>query len=66
MNEAWREPEREAHEAKAEALRLALEQVSGVRGFVDNVTDGMIAQLDIALRRQIEAHEQAARLVGTR
>lgn len=64
MNDSWRKLDAEAHEAKAEALSVAIAQLAGVAGLVKPPLAMMIEQTIIGMQHELEAHEQAAKLLA--
>ncbi len=62
MNEQWRQPEREAHEAKAEALAHAANTLRGLDGLLDPIEGSMVENTVAMLDRAREKHERAAAL----
>ena len=64
MNGAWRQSDKDVHEAKAEAIRVAASMIEGIRDAVSTPVDGMIAQLLLGLQHEADRHEQAAKLVS--
>jgi hypothetical protein len=63
MNEAWRNFDADAHQAKAEALGIAIEALAGIKDALDSVEQRAITQTVALLDRARERHDDAAKLM---
>ena len=62
MNDAWRQADVEAHEAKADAIAVAQDALAGLDGLLDPLTGALVRQAQLALDHERKRHDDAAKL----